>query len=111
MHVSRTQHGNTGLHSMHQALSSMDVEGQQVFVPDDRGCLSPAAELTYNDAPWLDSAGPTRAAHVVHPKISNEVDFAEDCLLLLHAHQLCRVSKSQGMVHVQWQTSQPTHTR
>lgn len=57
----------------------MDVGGQQVFVPDDRGCLSPAADLTYNDAPWLDSAGPTRAARVVHPKISNEVATVVPC--------------------------------
>ena len=56
-----------------QALSSMDVGGQQVYVPDERGCLFLAADLVYNDAPWLDSAGPSKAAPVVHPKISNEV--------------------------------------
>ena len=56
-----------------QALSSMDVGGQQVYVPDERGCLLLAADMVYNDAPWLDSAGPSKAAPVVHPKISNEV--------------------------------------
>lgn len=51
----------------------MDLGGQQVYVPDERGCLLLAADLVYNDAPWLDSAGSSRAAPVVHPKISNEV--------------------------------------
>lgn len=58
-----------------QALSSMDVGGQQVYVPDERGCLLLAVDMVYNDAPWLDSAGPSKAAPVVHPKISNEVLF------------------------------------
>ena len=64
-----------------QALSSMDVGGQQVYVPDERGCLLPATDLVYNDAPWLDSAGPSKAASVVHPKISNEVLICQFCLV------------------------------
>lgn len=52
----------------------MDVGGQQVFVPDDRGVLLPAGDLVYNDAPWLDSTGPAASRRTVHPKISNEVE-------------------------------------
>ncbi|KAG7379423.1 hypothetical protein PHYPSEUDO_008661 [Phytophthora pseudosyringae] len=48
----------------------------ELFAPDRNGVLEFAANLTYDDAPWLDkrdyetSSGTTR---FVHPKISNEV--------------------------------------
>ncbi|OWZ18889.1 hypothetical protein PHMEG_0006950 [Phytophthora megakarya] len=48
----------------------------ELFAPDRDGILEFAANLTYDDAPWLDkhdyetSSGSTR---FVHPKISNEV--------------------------------------
>ncbi|GMF19999.1 unnamed protein product [Phytophthora lilii] len=48
----------------------------ELFAPDRNGVLDFAANLTYDDAPWLDkrdyetSSGSTR---FIHPKISNEV--------------------------------------
>ena len=46
------------------------VPDVRLWVPDERGVLTAAPELVFNDAPWL-GAQP-EAAHFVHPKISFE---------------------------------------
>lgn len=54
-----------------QELSGLGASSGQLFVPDERGVLTPAGKLVFNDVPWL---GPQQeAAHLVHPKISFEV--------------------------------------
>ena len=54
-----------------QELSGLGVSSGPLFVPDERGVLTRAEQLVFNDAPWL---GPQQqAAHLVHPKISFEV--------------------------------------
>lgn len=54
-----------------QELSGLVADSGPLFVPDERGVLTPAEQLVFNDVPWL---GPQQeAAHLVHPKISFEV--------------------------------------
>ena len=56
----------------------MDCGAQHLHVPDAQGCLAPAGDLVYNDAPWLDAA--TAAVRTVHPNISNEARSFNLCL-------------------------------
>ena len=54
-----------------QELSGLAADSGPLFVPDERGVLTPAEQLVFNDAPWLGTQ--QEAAHLVHPKISFEV--------------------------------------
>eukprot|EP00878_Enallax_costatus_P018109 GHUV01019053.1.p1 GENE.GHUV01019053.1~~GHUV01019053.1.p1 ORF type:complete len:1075 (+),score=289.48 GHUV01019053.1:149-3226(+) len=47
----------------------------EVLVPDSEGVLRPAAELAYDDAPWLDvpTAGLDAEMRLVHPRLSAPV--------------------------------------
>ena len=60
-----------------QALSDMRVGAERLYILDSRGCLAPASDLVYNDAPWV----PDQQIRFVHPKLSNEV------LLFLPPHE------------------------
>ncbi|BDA44284.1 probable Sacsin [Coccomyxa sp. Obi] len=55
--------------SVLQALSDMHVGAEKLYILDSRGCLAPASDLVYNDAPWV----PDQQSRFVHPKLSNEV--------------------------------------
>jgi hypothetical protein len=70
-----------------QALSDMQVAAPQLRVLDGRGRLAPAAQLAYNDAPWM----PGQALRFVHPKLSNEARALPDLILTRspHAHAAC----------------------
>lgn len=52
-----------------QALSDLHVGAEKLYILDFRGCLAPASDLVYNDAPWV----PDQQSRFVHPKLSNEV--------------------------------------
>ena len=51
-----------------QALSDMHFTAPRLRVLDERGRLAPAADVAYNDAPWM----PEQAQRFIHPKLSNE---------------------------------------
>lgn len=66
--------------AMAQKLSDAAVRagaaelGGEVLVPDVDSALCPAAELVFDDAPWLTETVVARDQHrFVHPKISNAV--------------------------------------
>ncbi len=63
--------GHEQAHLTLQELSDLIIADVRVWVPDDHGVLTAAADLVYNDAPWLGAQ--QEAAHLVHPKISFEV--------------------------------------
>eukprot|EP00854_Cymbomonas_tetramitiformis_P005339 gene5339-6482_t len=54
-----------------QELADLPGCAGTIFVVDSKGLLAKAADLVFNDAPWI---GGTTAAHrFVHPKLSHEV--------------------------------------
>ena len=53
-----------------QELSDLVIPDVRVWVPDERGVLTAAPDLVFNDAPWLGAQ--QEAAHFLHPKISFE---------------------------------------
>lgn len=44
-----------GSHAVQGAAGAGNQQQGPVLVPDDEGVLRPAAELAYDDAPWLDA--------------------------------------------------------
>jgi sacsin len=44
-----------------------------VLVPDASGVMRPAADLAFDDAPWMDNAGTDEQLQLVHPRISAPV--------------------------------------
>ena len=66
---------------MVQALSDMHVGAEKLYVLDSRGCLAPASDLVYNDAPWV----PDQQSRFVHPKLSNEVPLTHSPSCTCHS--------------------------
>lgn len=53
-----------------QALSDLpSVGSNELWIPNYNGVLCCAADLIFNDAPWLEAQG----LNLVHPKLSYEV--------------------------------------
>lgn len=53
-----------------EARADSSLGGSQpadvVLVPDDAGVMRPAADLAFDDAPWLDGPSPGKEAHIKH---------------------------------------------
>ncbi|KAF9624036.1 hypothetical protein IFM89_007734 [Coptis chinensis] len=53
-------------------MAPNDASSSALLIPDSSGVLMCAADLVYNDAPWMENTN-LAACHFVHPSISNDL--------------------------------------